>query len=175
MNYAKMPRMPALEIKKYPNEVLREACAKVEVFDEKLERFLQDMRDTMYVADGIGLAAPQVGETKRIAVVDVSDNRDQAIELINPEIISQEGSTTSEEGCLSIPGYRDSVKRSKEIKVKAQDRHGKEFELSADGILAICIQHEIDHLDGVLFIDRLSRLKRELFRRWFKKQQLQEA
>jgi peptide deformylase len=141
------------------------------------------MFETMYAAEGIGLAAPQIGVSERIAVVDVPEscatyeNEEQGlraqssnrIELINPEILEASGSRSGEEGCLSIPGYREKVKRATGIRVRAQDRYGETFEFSASDLLAICIQHEIDHLDGVLFIDHLSRLKRELFKHWFKK------
>jgi peptide deformylase len=162
--------MGILEIVKYPDPRLKQPCERETVFDSSLHKLLDDMRDTMYEAEGIGLAAPQVGVLKRIAVVDVSQDRDGVIELINPEITWSEGKVPSEEGCLSIPDYRETISRNENIKVTAQDRNGKEFELEASEILAICIQHEIDHLNGILFVDRLSRLKREFFRRWLKKQ-----
>lgn len=161
--------MTTLELKIYPDPILREACSPVEDFNEQLAVFLDNMAQTMYLESGIGLAAPQVGLAERVTVIDVSDNRSSIIELINPEITYQEGSLSSEEGCLSIPGYRDTVTRSKKIVVEAQDRFGTRFELEADDLLAICIQHEIDHLDGVLFIDHISRLKREIFKRRYKK------
>jgi peptide deformylase len=129
----------------------------------------------MYAADGVGLAACQIGELQRVAVIDVSRGRDEVIELVNPEIVSRTGKAASEEGCLSIRGvegeiYRDTINRSTGVALRAQNRSGEFFELDAQELLAICIQHELDHLDGVLFIDHLSRLKRELFKRWFKKQ-----
>lgn len=161
--------MNILEIRIFPDPLLKEVSIEVSKFDRELHDLLDKMKATMYAANGIGLASPQVGILKRVAVIDVSDERNQPLELINPEIISKEGSVTSEEGCLSIPEYRDTVKRNERIRVKASDRFGKVSELEADGLLAICIQHEIDHLDGILFIDRLSRLKRELFKRWVKK------
>lgn len=161
--------MSILEIVKYPDPILTEECEPVEVFDDALGKLLDDMRETMYEASGIGLAAPQVGILKRITVVDVDQEEGSLIELINPVIVAKAGKVTGEEGCLSIPEYREVVQRSETIAVRAQDRNGEEFELEADELLAICIQHEIDHLDGVLFIDRLSRLKREFFKRWLKK------
>jgi len=163
--------MTILEIVKYPDPVLKEKTPEVEDFDEALGRLLDDMAETMYPANGLGLASPQVGVLKRVAVVDVSEDRNKLIELVNPKITWKEGEVPSEEGCLSIPDYRDTITRSREIVVEAQDRHGQSFKLKADDLLAICIQHEIDHLDGVLFIDRLSRLKRDIFKRWFKKQE----
>lgn len=161
--------MAQLEIRIYPDPVLREKCVPVSDFDSELGQLLDNMAETMYAAPGIGLAAPQVGKTIRAVIVDVGENGDGLIELVNPEIVSQKGRTSSEEGCLSIPDYRDSVSRSSTIEVRAFDRRGEPFELQADGLLSICIQHELDHLDGVLFIDKMSRLKRELFKRWHKK------
>jgi peptide deformylase len=167
--------MALLDIIKYPDPLLKEQSIKVESFDVKLGNLLDSMAETMYSANGIGLAAPQVAELLQVAVIDVSKEGNQLQEFINPVIISQQGKTKSEEGCLSIPEYRDTIQRSVAIVVRAQDRNGKEFELEAEGLLAICLQHEIDHLNGVLFIDRLSRLKRELFKRWFLKQQRELA
>lgn len=161
--------MAKLPIVTYPDPRLKEVCAPVATFDRELHTLLDDMRETMYAANGIGLAAPQIGRLERIAVVDVSPEGNDPLELINPEIIEQEGSTDSEEGCLSIPDYRDTVKRHRTVTVRAYDRHGEQFEIEADGLFAICLQHEIDHLNGVLFVDRMSRLKRELFKRWAKK------
>ena len=142
-------------------------------FNLELASLLDDMKETMYKSDGVGLAAPQIGVLKRVTVIDVSKERDQLMEFINPEILGVFGKTTSEEGCLSIPGFRDSIKRSRKVLVKAQDRTGKEFTVEADELLAICLQHEIDHLDGVLFIDHLSRLKLQYFKRWLEKQLLE--
>lgn len=161
--------MTILDIRIYPDPILKEVCKPVTGFNADLKKLLDDMYQTMLVSNGIGLAAPQIGVNKRIAVIDVSEERDQRIELINPELTLLDGTIPSEEGCLSIPEYRDTVKRAPEVKVKAQDRDGNEFEIEADGLLAICMQHEIDHLNGILFVDKLSRLKRELFKRWFKK------
>lgn len=161
--------MSILKIRIFPDPILKETAAPVETFDQPLADLLDNMYETMLHADGIGLAAPQIGESKRIAVIDVTEKREQRIELINPVITGSEGQVSSEEGCLSIPEYRDKIKRAKSVTVRARNREGEEFEISAEGLLAICLQHEIDHLNGVLFVDHLSRLKRELFRRWYKK------
>lgn len=162
--------MPILDIRIYPDPVLKERSLEVTDFGPELHKFLDNMKMTMYAANGIGLAAPQVGVLQRIAVIDVSDSRNEPVEFINPKITARAGKTPSEEGCLSIPDYRDSISRSETVTVTAQDRHGKDFQTEADDILAICLQHEIDHLDGILFIDHLSRLKREFFKRWLQKQ-----
>lgn len=161
--------MTLLPIFKYPEEVLRQECQEVTDFDSSLAELLDNMSQTMYEAQGIGLAAPQIGVTKQITVIDVSAEEPELVEFINPTIVSKEGSVSSEEGCLSIPEYRESVKRAENIVVEAFDRSGKPFRMDADGLLSICLQHEIDHLHGVLFIDHLSRLKREMFKRWYKK------
>ena len=158
-----------LRILTYPDPVLKQPSQEVVSFDQKLGSLLDSMAETMYHAQGVGLAAPQVGELVRVTVIDVSDTRSELRDFVNPRIISAQGSTSSEEGCLSIPEYRDVIKRSTEVVVQACDRNGKPFELRAEGLLAICLQHEIDHLDGILFVDRLSRLKREMFKRWLKK------
>jgi len=161
--------MTIRELVKYPDPRLHQDCELVTKFDGELSQLLDDMFETMYQADGIGLAAPQIGVLQRITVIDVSSDGEEQFALINPEIIEKTGSVSSEEGCLSIPGYRDTLKRSEQVTVRAQDRTGEVFELAADGLLAICLQHEIDHLHGVLFTDKLSRLKKEFFKRWFKK------
>ncbi|MBX7145370.1 MAG: peptide deformylase [Oligoflexia bacterium] len=161
--------MSVLDIKKFPDPILRQVATPVTEFDTTLRRLVDDMIETMYVSNGVGLAAPQIGVSKRIAVVDVSEDRTQQLVVINPTIVSRTGSDSAEEGCLSIPEYRDTVTRSKELKLQAFDHMGKQYELDAQDLLARCLQHEIDHLDGVLFIDHLSRLKRDMFRRWFKK------
>lgn len=164
--------MSKLEIRIYPDPILKQTSTNVLEFDKKLKTFLDDMHETMLDAHGIGLAAPQVGVSQQIAVIDVSEERNQRIDLINPKIVWTAGSVPSEEGCLSIPEYRDTIKRSREIIVQFFDSDGIEKEIKADGLLAICMQHEIDHLNGILFVDKLSRLKRELFKRWLKKQQV---
>ncbi len=167
--------MALLPIHTYPDPVLKQTAERVTIFDDKLAKLLEDMAETMYKSDGVGLAANQVGILKRVVVVDVSRTGTEKLFLINPEIIEKSGSVSSEEGCLSVPEYRDTLKRSENIKVKAQNLKGQPFELEAEGILAICLQHELDHLDGVLFVDRLSRLKRELFKRSRKKMAQQEG
>lgn len=151
--------MQTLDIRLYPDEILRTHCQPAEMNDE-IDRLIDDMLYTMYEAPGIGLAAPQVGQNLRVIVADVSESRDQPVALINPEIIASDGMTEYEEGCLSLPGIYAKVRRPARIKVRALNRDGKPVELEADDLLAICLQHEIDHLNGVLFIDHLSTLKR---------------
>lgn len=161
--------MALLPIRKYPDEVLRVECAPVEAFDSELKALVENMLETMYEAQGIGLAAPQIGVTQRLTVIDVSADEPDPLVFVNPVITAQEGKVSSEEGCLSIPEYRETVKRNESVVVDAFDEKGEPFTVEADGLLAICLQHEIDHLNGVLFVDHLSRLKRELFKKWFKK------
>ena len=161
--------MAVLDIVFYPDPRLKEVCEPVTEFNSELHTLLDDMFDTMYEAEGIGLAAPQIGVLKQITVIDVSPDGSQKLELINPEIIDSSGNDSEEEGCLSIPGYREKVSRPATVTVRAQDRNGDEYTINAGDILSVCMQHEIDHLNGVLFIDRISRLKRELFKRWYKK------
>jgi peptide deformylase len=163
--------MAILEIRIFPDPILKQAALPISSFDTALKKTVDSMFETMYSARGIGLAAPQVGIAKRIAVIDLSEDGNERLVFVNPKITKSEGETSSEEGCLSIPDYRDKVTRAERLTVQAQDVEGKPFELSAEGLLAICLQHEIDHLDGILFVDRLSRLKREFFRRWLKKQE----
>jgi peptide deformylase len=133
--------------------------------DDEVRRLVDDMFETMYAAPGVGLAATQVDVHRRVLVVDVSDERNQPLCVINPEIIRRDGTQTLEEGCLSVPGVFDKVVRSERIRVRALDRDGVEFELDADGLLAVCIQHEMDHLEGKLFVDYLSELKRQRIRK----------
>jgi len=152
----------------YPDKRLRTPGEEVEEFDAELHQLIDDMAETMYVAPGVGLAAPQIGLSKRLFIVDVATEEDEPSDLrvfINPEIIEAEGETTFNEGCLSFPGIREDIDRAARIKVRAFDRDGKPFELEADGLLAIVIQHENDHLDGKLMIDRLSVLRRRLVHR----------
>jgi peptide deformylase len=158
-----------LPLKFYPDPILKTKCEPVTTFDASLTTLVEDMIHTMYEEEGIGLAAPQIGNTTRVCVVDVSEDGQGVMEFINPEIVAKSGNTAIEEGCLSIPGYREFVDRKEKIKVKAQKRDGTPFEIEAEGILSICLQHEIDHLDGILFVDRLSRLKKELFIKWLQK------
>ncbi|WP_409294428.1 peptide deformylase [Peribacillus sp. SCS-26] len=148
--------MAILPIVLYPDRILEQKCEKVEVFDKKLAKLLNNMYETMLEADGVGLAAPQIGSSQRIAVVDIGDENGR-IELINPEIVSVEGDQSGPEGCLSFPGLFGEVERPYKIKIKAQDRKGRPFELKADDFLARAIQHEMDHLDGVLFTSKVSR------------------
>jgi peptide deformylase len=161
--------MGARAIVTYPSPILRQKTAAISEFNAELHALLDDMRETMYVERGIGLAAPQIGVPLRVAVIDISEDRTGCIELVNPEIVSKEGEVPSEEGCLSIPDYRETIQRKAKVTVRAQDRHGKQFEFMAEEILSMAAQHEIDHLNGVLFIDHMSRLKRELFNKWLKK------
>lgn len=155
----------------YPDPVLRRVCPPVEVFDTELQILARDMVETMYAAPGIGLAAPQVGVTRRLAVVDLSVGKDpeQLLVLVNPEILEQEGKETDVEGCLSIPGLTDKVARPLRLRLRAQDAAGEEFELEAEDWLARAICHEIDHLNGVLFVDHLRGLRKERARRQLKK------
>ncbi|GGK14150.1 peptide deformylase [Caldalkalibacillus thermarum] len=144
-------------IVKYPDPVLREKAVEVKRIDERFHRLLDDMAETMYAAEGVGLAAPQVGISKRVFVVDVGDENG-LLEFINPEIIVKEGEQIGPEGCLSIPGVNGEVRRAQKIKVRAIDRNGETFELEAEDLLARAIQHELDHLNGVLFIDIAERI-----------------
>ena len=153
-----MARLPILE---YPDPRLRIRAEPVTKFDTELKTLVADLFETMYSAPGIGLAATQVDVHKRILVCDVGVESKQPLCLINPEIIRAEGKTNAEEGCLSVPEFYDFIDRAAVIRVRAFDPHGKMFELDADGMLAVCIQHEMDHLEGKLFVDYLSELKRE--------------
>lgn len=147
--------MAILKIKTAGNPVLRQVAAKVTKVDKKIKRLLSDMADTMYEADGVGLAAPQVGVSSRIVVIDIGEG---VIEMINPEIICKEGTCINVEGCLSVPNFDGEVERAKSVKVKYQDRNGKPVVLDATDLLAIAVQHELDHLDGILFIDKANAL-----------------
>ena len=168
--------MAVLEILHYPNPVLAEKSQPVEIFDESLRQLASDMAETMYDAPGVGLAAPQVGELKRLVVIDCSGSEAPAdlIVAVNPEIVAREGDCMEEEGCLSVPGYYARVARSARVTVRYQDLDGQTQEREADELLAVAIQHEIDHLDGVLFVDRLSSLKRSMFRKKYQKMLQQE-
>jgi peptide deformylase len=156
--------MALLDVLIYPDENLAKVCAPVEKVDDALNKFIDDMFDTMYEHEGIGLAAPQVNVLKRVITIDIEGDKTNQIVLINPEIIASSGETGIEEGCLSIPGCRALVPRKEKVTVKALNRQGEEFVLEADDLLAICIQHEIDHLNGVLFVDHISQLKRNRIR-----------
>ena len=153
--------MAVLEVLRFPDERLRTIAADVGSFDARLNTIVDDMFETMYAEEGIGLAATQVNIHKRIIVIDLSDERNERLVLINPVMLEKEGSTGIEEGCLSVPECRALVQRAERVKIVAQDLQGHTFELETDGLLAICIQHEMDHLVGKLFVDYLSPLKRQ--------------
>jgi peptide deformylase len=161
------------EIVLYPDPVLAKMCEPVTVFDAALRRLVAEMFESMYVGQGIGLAAPQIAITKRLTVIDVSFKKDpkDKLVLINPEIVETRGRQVEEEGCLSLPDIREKVKRAAWVKVKAQNEHGEWFEVEGEELLARAMLHEIDHLNGVLFIDLISRLKRELVLRKIRKMQ----
>lgn len=178
--------MPLLNILTFPHSMLRRKCEPVEEIDGDLIQLLDDMADTMYEAPGVGLAAPQVGSAKRVIVVDIKPreraqesteeeeillppDRSELIELINPEIVFSDGEITAEEGCLSIPGFVSDVKRKFEVAVEGYNRDGELMEIKCEDLLARVFQHEIDHLNGILFIDRLSKLKRELLKKKIEK------
>lgn len=153
--------MAVLEVLRFPDERLRTIAADVCSFDARLNTIVDDMFETMYAEEGIGLAATQVNIHKRIIVIDLSDDRNERLVLINPVMLEKEGSTGIEEGCLSVPECRALVQRAERVKITAQDLQGNTFELETDGLRAICIQHEMDHLVGKLFVDYLSPLKRQ--------------
>ena len=161
------------EIVKYPDPILQRPTEKIAEFNEELRTLAADMFESMYKAQGIGLAAPQIGVSKRITVIDLSNqqNPDDKIVLVNPEIVHREGKQVEEEGCLSLPDIRDKVSRAYKVRVKAQDLEGNEIELEGTELLARAFQHEIDHLDGILFPWRLSALKRDLILRRIRKLQ----
>ena len=160
--------MPLLEILTYPDPFLRQAVKPVTTFDERIQKITEDMADTMYDAPGVGLAAIQAGIDKRILVFDPeADPEKRAFQvLINPEIVESRGETVSEnEGCLSVPDFRSNVKRSEFVVVEGLDRHGNPLKIETSGILSVILQHEIDHLNGILFIDRISALKRQFYKK----------
>jgi peptide deformylase len=163
--------MALLRIRTYPDPVLKETAREVTDIDGRLNALVESMVQTMYAAPGIGLAAPQVGESRRVLVVDIDHQNPgkRLLKLVNPEIIETRGSVTWEEGCLSVVDYNAEVKRAAEVLVRAYTPDQKEIEIEADGLLAVVLQHEIDHLAGKLFIDRISRIKRELYRRKLQK------
>jgi peptide deformylase len=177
--------MALLDIVTVPNLILRAPCSQVVEFGERLHTLLDDMFESMLANNGIGLAAPQVAVSEQIAIIDISSDaveqprvtsgagvaptehlHKQRLELINPKITSGDKRVPSEEGCLSIPDYRDTINRLYTVSVEAHDRHGRPFSLQAEDLLSFAIQHEVDHLNGVLFVDHLSRLKKSLFKRW---------
>jgi peptide deformylase len=162
--------MAMLNILRYPDARLHKLAAPVTVFDDALKKLVADMAETMYAAPGIGLAATQVDVHKRVIVVDVSERRDSLVVLVNPEIVEATGESDIEEGCLSVPGIYELVARSERVKVRAYDQNGKSFTLEAQGLLAVCIQHEMDHLQGKVFVEHLSQLKQQRIRAKLAKQ-----
>jgi peptide deformylase len=167
--------MTKLVILEYPDPRLRKKAAPVDQVDDALRQFIDNLLDTMYSANGVGLAATQVDVHKRVVVLDVSETRDQPLVLINPEILSKDGEGPGEEGCLSLPGIYDKLTRATRIRVRALRQDGQPFEMDAEGLLAVCIQHEMDHLEGKLFVDYLSELKRTLIRRRLEKERKQRS
>lgn len=164
--------MALLPILRYPDPRLHKTAAPVTEVDDRIRTLVRDMAETMYAAPGIGLAATQVDVHERVIVIDVSEEGDDLLVLINPEIIwKSDEKQVFEEGCLSVPEIYDEVERAARIRVRALDEHGKEFELDAEGLLAVCIQHEIDHLDGKVFVEYLSRLKQERIRTRLRKRE----
>lgn len=161
--------MALLPILRYPDPRLHRKATRVTKVDDAIRKLIADMAETMYEAPGIGLAATQVDVHKRVVVIDVSEDKSKLFAFINPEILDRSGEQVCEEGCLSVPGIYEKVTRSERVKVRALDPQGEPFTLEAEGLLAVCIQHEIDHLDGILFLDHLSILKRKrLLARWRK-------
>ncbi len=167
--------MTKLVILEYPDPRLRTKAESVSAVDDALRQFVDDLLETMYAAHGVGLAATQVDVHKRLVVIDVSDERITPLILIFPVILAAEGRAPVEEGCLSLPGIYDKLQRATHIRVRALGRDGQPFEMDADGLLAVCIQHEMDHLDGKLFVDYLSELKRQLIRRRLEKERRQRT
>ena len=158
-----------LPILHYPDKRLRTVAKTVEAVDDSTRALVKDMFETMYDAPGIGLAATQINHHQRIIVIDISEDKSQPVCLINPEIVEKDGEIDWDEGCLSVPNYYDCVKRANQIKVSALNEQGERFELEATELLAVCIQHEIDHLDGILFVDHLSKLKQRRLKEKLKK------
>lgn len=166
--------MAILDILHFPDPRLRNKAKPVKTVDDSVRRLVDDMLETMYEAPGIGLAATQVNDPRRVVVIDISEAHDQPLCLINPEILDKQGEEEMDEGCLSVPDVFETVIRAEKVKVGAIDREGNPFEMEADGLLAVCIQHELDHLDGKLFIDYLSNLKRQRIRKRLEKDQKQK-
>lgn len=162
--------MAILDILHFPDARLRNTAKPVAEVDGRVRQLIDDMFETMYDAPGIGLAAIQVNDPRRVIVVDTSEDRSQALALVNPEILEKHGEEAMDEGCLSVPGVYETVKRAESIRVRFLDRNGEPVEMDADGLLAVCIQHEIDHLDGKLFVDYLSNLKRQRIRKKLEKE-----
>jgi len=162
--------MALLNILRYPDARLHKSASPVTVFDDVLKNLVRDLAETMYAAPGVGLAASQVDVHKEVIVVDVSDRRDSPVVLVNPEILEASGVSDIEEGCLSVPGVYDVVERAERVKVRAYDQNGNTFTLEAQGLLAVCIQHEMDHLKGKVFVEYLSQLKQQRVRARLAKQ-----
>ncbi len=160
-----------LPILEYPDPRLKKVAQPIKAFTPEIVKLVRDMAETMYAAPGVGLAATQVDVHKRVIVMDISDARDELRVFINPELVAAEGEAEAEEGCLSVPGYYDKVTRAARVRVRAQDEHGEPFELDCDELLAVCIQHEMDHLQGIVFVDHLSPLKRARVAAKLKKKQ----
>jgi len=167
--------MTTLNILQFPDPRLRNVARPVKQVDDAIRKLVDDMLETMYAAPGIGLAATQVNVDKRVIVIDVSEDKGQPLYLINPEILELEGVEEMEEGCLSVPGVYEPVQRADQVRIRALDSDGQSFEMQANGLLAVCIQHEIDHLDGKLFVDYLSQLKRTRIRKKLEKEQRQSS
>lgn len=165
--------MALLPILQYPDPRLYTVAAAVPAVNDDIRRLIRNMADTMYAAPGVGLAATQIDDHRRVLVVDISEAHDQLQVFINPEILAASGTATCEEGCLSVPGIFEMVARAERINVRALDAKGASFTLAADGLLAVCIQHEMDHLDGKVFVDYLSRLKQQRILGKLKKQKRQ--
>lgn len=161
--------MALLNILHYPDPKLRTRAAEVEVVDDSIRTLVDDMFETMYDAPGIGLAATQVDVHQRVIVIDISEEKNRPLTLINPEILEKDGVEEMDEGCLSVPGIYEKVRRADRVKVRALDRDGQPFELEADELLAVCIQHEMDHLEGKLFVDYLSGLKQQRIKKKLEK------
>ena len=167
--------MAILDILHFPDSRLRNKAKPVAEVDDKVRQLVDNMLETMYQAPGIGLAATQVNIPLRVVTIDISEEHDQPLVLINPEILARDGIEEMSEGCLSVPGVYEKVKRANHIRFRALDRNGEPFENEAEGLLAVCVQHEIDHLDGKLFVDYLSSLKRQRIRKKLEKEARQTA
>ncbi|MDD1626848.1 MAG: peptide deformylase [Methylococcaceae bacterium] len=161
--------MSILTILEFPDERLRKKAAVVKTVDDKIKRLVDDMLETMYQSHGVGLAATQIDVHQRVIVIDVSEEKDDPLFLINPEIFEKDGIKESEEGCLSVPGFFEKVTRAEHIRVKALNREGQSFEFEARDLLAVCVQHEMDHLNGKLFVDYISPLKRQRIKKKLEK------
>jgi peptide deformylase len=158
-----------LTILEFPDERLRKKAEKVQAVDDSVRKLVDDMFETMYESRGVGLAATQVNVHRRVIVIDVSEEKNAPLCLINPEIVAKDGTEESEEGCLSVPGFFEKVQRAEHVRVRALNRDGQPFELEASDLLAVCVQHEMDHLDGKLFVDYLSPLKRQRIKKKLEK------